>query len=392
MKYTAGELAKKLGVSSRTVRWYDEKKILLPSGYSEAGYRLYDDESAKRLQKIIMLRYLDFSIEQIREIMKEEEFDVRKSLHEQEELLIEKKESIERILGAVRKAKDATDDKLWESMKNIIAITQDREATVKQYKKDDNLNKRISIHDYSTSKVSFYSWMYEKLELSEGMKILDIGCGNAAFWKSICGELPVGLEIHLVDYSSGMLKSAEKAVEEIMSLYPEKKLKFVLDKRDATDFSYPVSGFDRIMANHMLYHLDKGSRMNLYENIKLHLSDTGRFSCTLIGKKHLYEMHEMVRRYYPEIGIPSDAFDIWLETAEEELENCFNVLSVQEQENDLLVPDENLIYEYISSYSQSARDIISREKELFLGRVRNEMNDEGFMYIHKSTGIVICEK
>ena len=70
MKYTAGELAKKLGVSSRTVRWYDEKKILLPSGYSEAGYRLYDDESAKRLQKIIMLRYLDFSIEQIREIMK----------------------------------------------------------------------------------------------------------------------------------------------------------------------------------------------------------------------------------------------------------------------------------------------------------------------------------
>ena len=49
--YTAGELAKKLGVSARTVRFYDEKDLLNPCGYSEAGYRLYNEESAERLQK-----------------------------------------------------------------------------------------------------------------------------------------------------------------------------------------------------------------------------------------------------------------------------------------------------------------------------------------------------
>jgi len=56
--YTAGELAKKLGVSARTVRFYDEKDLLNPCGYSEAGYRLYNEESAERLQKILMLKLI----------------------------------------------------------------------------------------------------------------------------------------------------------------------------------------------------------------------------------------------------------------------------------------------------------------------------------------------
>lgn len=47
MQYTAGELAKKLGISSRTIRFYDEKGLLIPSGYSEGGYRLFDEGSVQ---------------------------------------------------------------------------------------------------------------------------------------------------------------------------------------------------------------------------------------------------------------------------------------------------------------------------------------------------------
>lgn len=442
MTYTAGELAKKLGVSARTVRFYDEKNLLTPRGYSDAGYRLYDDESAERLQKILMLRFMDFSIEQIAEMMQEEGFDVRKSLKEQEHLLLEKKEHIERILAAVRQTQAILDENasarqtqtvsdenasirqsqavpdenasarqsrtvsdenardsagvsqeiLWESLRRIIEITKEREYVAAQYRRDDNLAKRISIHDYSTAAVGWFPWMFEKIAFTPGMKVLDIGCGNAAFWKNITEHLPENLEIHLVDYSDGMLASAEKNVQEIQKKFPEKHLHFVLDKRDAADFSYPVSGFDRIMANHMLYHLNREARLALYPKINALLNDDGRFSCTLIGKTHFFELHELLRMYYPEIEIPSASFDIWLENAAQELCRYFTITESEEQKNDLLVPDEELVFSYVSSYSAQAKETISRDKELFLSRVRSEMNEEGYFYIHKSTGIVICSK
>lgn len=392
MKYTAGELAGKCGVSARTVRFYDEKNILAPCGYSEAGYRLYDDESAERLQKIVMLRFLDFTIDQISEMMMEEAFDVRKSLYEQEKLLIEKKEHIQRILDAVKKAEQTPDDQLWDNMLRIIEITKEREYVTAQYLNDDNLKKRISIHDYSTAKVGFYLWMFERIDLSAGMKVLDIGCGNAAFWKSIANYLPDRLEIHLTDYSTGMLESAQKAAEEIEKTFPEKGLKFIVDKRDASDFDYPATGFDRIMANHMLYHINHESRLCLYEKIDSLLTDNGRFSCTLIGEKHFWELNDMLRKYDQAIRIPSDSFNLWLETARQELEPYFNVLSVEEQENDLLVPDEELIYDYASSYSQEIKKILDRDKERFLKQIRGKMDKDGCMYIQKSTGIVICQK
>ena len=145
--YTAGELAKKLGVSARTVRFYDEKNLLSPKGYSESGYRLYNDESAERLQKILMLRFMDFSIEQIADMMGEEDFDVKKSLEDQERLLLAKKEHLERIITAVQNTKnirETSDPDFWKNMRHIIEITKEREYVIAQYDKEENLNARVA--------------------------------------------------------------------------------------------------------------------------------------------------------------------------------------------------------------------------------------------------------
>lgn len=111
MQYTAGELAKLLGVSSRTIRFYDEKKLLIPCGYSDSGYRLYDEQSVQRLQKIMMLKFMNFSLEQIAGIIQNDGGDIRESLREQELMLIEKKEHILRIIDAVRKTENSSDYK-----------------------------------------------------------------------------------------------------------------------------------------------------------------------------------------------------------------------------------------------------------------------------------------
>ncbi len=391
MRYTAGELAKKLGVSARTVRFYDEKELLQPCDYSESGYRLYDDNSVVRLQKILMLKYMDFSLEQIAELMSDDSCDIKKSLNEQEALLVDKREHITRLIEAIRKTKDSGEEEFWPNLRHIIELTRNREEVITQYKNDGNLKKRLSIHDYSTAEIEWFHWLFEKEQIKAGMKILDIGCGNATFWKRLAHLLPNDLVIHLVDYSDGMLSSARAVAAELIEKYPEKNLRFIIEKRDATDFSYPTSGFDLIMANHMLYHVEKGSRLQLYRKIQGLLAKDGKFTCTLIGQHHMRELHEFVNEFYPEVKLLSEGFDIWLETARKELESFFNVISVEEHENDLLVPDVELIFNYVASFSEEARQLISRDKEAFFERVHAKMDEDGYMYIHKSTGVVICE-
>ena len=64
-----GALAKRIGVSVRTLHYYDAIGLLAPSAHSDAGYRLYTPADVVRLQQIMSLRQLGFSLEQIRECL-----------------------------------------------------------------------------------------------------------------------------------------------------------------------------------------------------------------------------------------------------------------------------------------------------------------------------------
>ena len=63
--YKTGEFAKKASISIRTVRYYDKKGLLKPSLIDTNGYRLYTDKDFEKLQKILSLKYLGFSLDDI---------------------------------------------------------------------------------------------------------------------------------------------------------------------------------------------------------------------------------------------------------------------------------------------------------------------------------------
>ncbi len=71
-KYTTGELAKLCCVSVRTVQYYDERELLIPSTLSEGGRRLYSDGDLQRLKIICFLRKIGLPIETIKELFSEE--------------------------------------------------------------------------------------------------------------------------------------------------------------------------------------------------------------------------------------------------------------------------------------------------------------------------------
>lgn len=74
-EYTIGDLAKKLNITTRTIRYYDQKGLVKPSRVSESGYRLYSDEQVKQLKLIIFLKELGFSLKDIQKILEDKNGD-----------------------------------------------------------------------------------------------------------------------------------------------------------------------------------------------------------------------------------------------------------------------------------------------------------------------------
>ena len=95
---TVHEVSKLAGVSIRTLQYYDKIGLLHPTGYTEAGYRLYDDTDLERLQHILMFRELEFSLKDIKEIINSPGFDREKALDQQIELLKLKREHIDNLM------------------------------------------------------------------------------------------------------------------------------------------------------------------------------------------------------------------------------------------------------------------------------------------------------
>lgn len=98
--YTIGQFAKKTGMTIRALRFYDEKGILKPASLTEGGQRLYNDENIIEAQKIATYKYLDFSIEEMKALLKEE-VPLLDSLKSQKSLLEEKKKHIESIIHSL---------------------------------------------------------------------------------------------------------------------------------------------------------------------------------------------------------------------------------------------------------------------------------------------------
>lgn len=71
-KYTTGEIAKLCGVSVRTVQYYDNRNILVPTELSEGGRRLYSDNDLEKMKIICFLREMGLSINSIGELLSEE--------------------------------------------------------------------------------------------------------------------------------------------------------------------------------------------------------------------------------------------------------------------------------------------------------------------------------
>src|ERR1700690_2734919 len=93
------EVSKSIGVSKRTLQYYDEIGLLAPSKKTEADYRLYDDVAIEKLWKILLLREMGYPLKDIKRIMDDPDFDLRNSIEKHIDIMTKEKERLENLIG-----------------------------------------------------------------------------------------------------------------------------------------------------------------------------------------------------------------------------------------------------------------------------------------------------
>ncbi|WP_055108058.1 MerR family transcriptional regulator [Paenibacillus ihumii] len=103
MEYTVQKLAQLAGVSTRTLRYYDEIDILKPARINSSGYRIYSQAEVDRLQQIMFYRELGLPLEQIKAIVTSSDFNSVLALKQHREQLLDRRKQLERLITNVDK-------------------------------------------------------------------------------------------------------------------------------------------------------------------------------------------------------------------------------------------------------------------------------------------------
>ncbi|HEV2352101.1 MAG TPA: MerR family transcriptional regulator [Terriglobia bacterium] len=140
--HRAGDFARRAGVTVRTLHHYDRLGLLKPGGRTEAGYRLYAQRDFARLEEIVTLKFIGFSLKQIKELLEGEAFDMTTTLRLQRKIMEEKRRHLELAIQAIKNAERALASRAsarkpdWEIFRKIIEVInmqQNTEWTRKYY-------------------------------------------------------------------------------------------------------------------------------------------------------------------------------------------------------------------------------------------------------------------
>jgi MerR family transcriptional regulator, thiopeptide resistance regulator len=120
IEMTVGDLAKQTGVSVRTLHYYDEIGLLSPSHRTAAGYRLYGEDDIIRLQQIVSLRQIGFSLEQVRECLGQCDFSFDRILALHTNRLREQIEQSQKLLNRLETIAETVNSAEVVSVETLI--------------------------------------------------------------------------------------------------------------------------------------------------------------------------------------------------------------------------------------------------------------------------------
>ena len=387
--YSSGEFANKAHITKKTVRYYDEHNILKPSFVNENGARFYTDKDFARLQQILFLKYLGFSLDDIREMtMRNSDMSfLSESLHMQLGLMEERLEQMQLMKQALIEASEAVDQGAavdWSQMLQVVNLNEMEQKLKSQYLNSSNISARINLHkEYAVNKKGWFPWLFEQCQIQPGDTILEIGCGDASLWRENRERIPENIKIVLSDLSDGMMRDVKRSIG-------KKDERFRFDVMDAHQIHMPDASVDLLIANHVLFYCE--DLQQVFREIKRVLKPDGIFICSTYSGSHMKEISELVKEFDDRIVLSADRLyeRFGKENGKELLQKEFKDIVWVQYEDHLSVTDADALLAYIlSCHGNQNRYIVDRYRD-FRAFVKKK-TEKGF-YITKDAGIFIVKK
>lgn len=378
--YKTGQFAKLANVSERTIRYYDKIGLLKPSFVMENGYRQYSDLDLLKLQKILSLKHLGFSIEEIFPMVMDNT-NLKESFELQIDLIEDKISHLQSLKDALKRASQ-TPDLSWNMILSLVQLSNEETNIIEQYKNAKNLNDRISLHEkYSTNKQGWFNWLFNQIDFSRVNRLLELGCGNGKLWQENRIDLR-NREIFLSDISEGM-------VEEVRNKLGSD---FNCIVADAEKIPFKDSYFDSIIANHVLFYLND-LNIGLTEISRV-LKPDGILYCSTYGKNHMKEITEIVQNFDSRISLSNHSlYDIFgLENGESILKEYFFNVKRMDYQDSLEITESKPLIDYIMSCHGNQNEILGPRLNEFKEYIEELLENNGKIVVTKEAGLFVCRK
>lgn len=384
--YSSGEFARMAQITVRTVRYYDKQNILKPSLVTPTGARFYTEEDFARLQQIMLLKYLGFSLEDIRELtVNDSDYSyLEHSLEQQQNLVrdrIEQLQLVEQAIGETVTEIRQQQNVDWNRMRKLIHLTGMENSLKAQYRNSTNISARIRLHRlFSSNKQGWFPWIYEQCQITEGMKILELGCGNGRLWIENKAKLPADCEIILSDISEGMIRDVRRE----QSLQDDR---FSFAAFDCHAIPYEDASFDLVIANHVLFYCKDVDRV--CSEVGRVLKPGGRFVCGTYGVAHMQEVSRLVTQFDDRITLSGENLyeHFGKENGAQALAPYFAEVDWQQYEDALIVTQAEPLIEYVLSCHGNQNQYILEKYNKFRKYVEGQIRN-GYT-ITKDAGIFI---
>lgn len=162
MEYTVQKLGQLAGVSTRTLRYYDEIGILKPARINSSGYRIYGEKEVARLQQILFYRELDVNLDKIKDIINAPSFDEVSALKEHREQLFDKRKRLDLLIANVEKTIALTEGRIIMSDKEKFEGFKQKMIDENEKKYGKEIREKYGEETINKSKEKFMNMTQEE--------------------------------------------------------------------------------------------------------------------------------------------------------------------------------------------------------------------------------------